>query len=133
MTEPIIYDQDLKDEYVELVCRHTNLQYDKVPTTYSECIESALSKDFINIERRLVKHPLTNVHMHFAIFMRIAWAEAVLYGLVDPDRKRKMLLRLRERFRATQRWPEQSQDAFAPLWAHWLEVLNEEERELANA
>jgi hypothetical protein len=25
--EPILFDQDMKDEYVELVCRHTNLMY----------------------------------------------------------------------------------------------------------
>jgi hypothetical protein len=125
MPEPILTDELLKHHYIELVCLHTKLQYDTVPTTYSELIESALDRDFINLERELLNHPLTNIHMEFAIFMRVAWAEAVLYGLTDPETKRKMLLRLRDSYRAGQRLPEQWRDAFAPVWAHWTEVLNE--------
>ena len=55
MREPIIYDQHLKDEYVELVCLYTNLQYKTAPTTHPEMIETALDRDFINLERDLLK------------------------------------------------------------------------------
>jgi hypothetical protein len=120
--KPIIFDQE-KDEYVELVCR----MY-KVPRTQAEVVESALSRDFIDSALKLTNHPLTNIHMQYAIFMRVAWAEAVLYGLVDPDVKHRMLLRLRETFRVTQRWPEQWQEAVAPAFLHWMEVLEEERR-----
>ena len=76
----------------------------------------------------MVNHPLTNIHMHFAMLTRVAWAEAVLYELADPDVKRKTLLRWRETLRAVQRWPEAWQEAMAPTFEHWLNVLNEEER-----
>jgi hypothetical protein len=76
----------------------------------------------------VVNHPLTNIHMHFAMLTRVAWAEAVLYELADPDVKRKTLLRWRETLRAVQRWPEAWQEAMAPTFEHWLNVLNEEER-----
>jgi len=128
MPEPIIFDQVQKDEYVDLVCR----MY-KVPTTYEETIESCVGQDFLNSAVKLVNHPLTNIHMHYAIFCRVAWAEAVLYdlGLADLDVKRKMLLRLRDSFREIQRLPKAWQDAFAPVWAHWLKVFEEEERHAA--
>jgi hypothetical protein len=120
MHEPIIYDQ--RDEYIELVCR----MY-KVPTTYEEVIDSAMSPDFIRTVRKLVNHPLTNIHMHYAIFARVAWAEAVLYDLADLEQKHRMLLSLRDSYRQIKRLPEVWQEAFAPVLAHWLEVLNEEE------
>jgi hypothetical protein len=127
MPEPIIYDQQ-KEDYIQLVCLYTNLQYNsKPPTTYPELIESALDRDFINLERDLLNHPLTNIHMQFAILARVAWAQAVLYGLVDPEIKHKTLLQLRDNFRKIQRLPEAWREAFAPMWAHWLGVLNEEE------
>ena len=69
-----------KDHYIQLVCLYTNLQYSKSPTTYPEVIDSALDRDFIKLERELIDHPLTNIHMHFAMLTRVAWAEAVLYG-----------------------------------------------------
>ena len=125
MPEPIIHDQQ-KDEYVQLVSLYTNLQYSKVPTTYSEMIETALDRDFINLERDLLKHPLTNIHMHFAMYVRVAWAQAVLYSFVDPAMKRRTLLTLREHFRQVQRLPKAWQDAFAPTFAHWAQVLNDE-------
>jgi hypothetical protein len=129
MPEPIIVaDQALKDDYIQLVCLHTKLQYSKAPTTYPELIETALDRDLINLERDLIKHPLTNVHMHFAILTRVAWAVAVLYELADPATKRKMLFRMRDTLRAVQRWPEAWQEAMGPTFAHWLNVLNEEER-----
>jgi hypothetical protein len=99
----------------------------KVPTTYEECIESASSPEFINIVRTLINHPLTNIHMQYAIFCRVAWAEAVLYGLADLDQKHKMLLSLRDSYRQIQRLPEAWQEAFAPVLLHWWEVLTEEE------
>jgi hypothetical protein len=129
MPEPIILpDQVLKDEYIQLVCLHTKLQYSKAPTTYPELIETALDRDFINLERDLLKHPLTNIHMYFAILTRVAWAQAVLYELADPEVKRRTLLSLRETYREVQRWPEPWQAAIAPTFEHWLQVLREEER-----
>jgi len=123
MPEPILLKRAQRDQYVELVCRSY-----KVPHTLAETIESALSTDFIDI----VNHPLTNIHMQYAIFMRIAWTEAVLYGFADPEVKHKTLLRLRNSFHKIQRMPEPWQEAFAPVWEHWLEVLNEEERNYAD-
>ena len=41
-----------------------------------------------------------------------------------------MLLRLRDSFREIERMPEAWRDAFVPVWAHWLEVLNEEEERI---
>jgi hypothetical protein len=122
MSEPILIHQVLKDQYIDLVCR----MY-KVPTTYEECVESALSKDFHNIVWTLIQHPLTNIHMQYAIFCRVAWAEAVLYGLADLEHKHKMLLSLRDSYHQIQRMPEAWQEAFAPVLLHWLEVLAEEE------
>jgi hypothetical protein len=121
MPEPIIFNRALKDEYVDLVCRMW-----KVPTTPAETIENALSPDW----HKLVHHPLSNIHMQYVIFMRAAWTEAVLYGLADAEVKHKALLRLRESFREIQRWPEAWQEAIAPVFAHWAEVLREEERQL---
>jgi hypothetical protein len=127
MSEPIIYDQHLKDEYFQLVWLHTSLQYDSPPpTTYPEMIETALDRDFINLERDLLKHPLTNIHMHFAMLTRVAWAEAVLYSLADLDVKRKTQLRWRKTFEAVQLWPKAWQEAMAPIFAHWAQVLNDE-------
>ena len=92
-------------------------------------------QDFLNSAVRLVNHPLTNIHMHYAIFCRVAWAEAVLYdlGIADPKTKREMLLRLRDSFQTIQRLPEAWRDAFAPAFAHWLDVLNEEEERCNDA
>ena len=129
--EPIIFDRVQRDHYTQLVWLHTNLQYDTAPTTYPECIEAALDRDFINLERELIKHPLCNIHMYFAILTRVAWAEAVLYELADVEVKRKILLHWRETFRTVQRWPEAWQQAIAPTFEHWLNVLNEEERNVA--
>ena len=125
MREPIIYDQ--KHDYIELVCLYTKLQYSKSPTTYPEVIETALDRDFIKLERELLKHPLTNIHMYHAMFLRVVWAQAVLFGMADPEIRHKTLLRLRDSYRQIKRLPEAWQEAFAPALAHWLEVLNEEE------
>ena len=131
MSEPIIYDQLQKDHYIQLVCLYTNLQYSTIPKTYPQMIEAALDRDFINLERELVKHPLCNIHMHFAMLVRIAWAEAVLYGLADLEVKRKLLFCWRDTFRTVQGWPKAWQEAMAPTFEHWLEVLQEEERNAA--
>jgi hypothetical protein len=132
MSKPIIFDQHLKDDYIQLVCLYTNLQYNTTPTTYPEMIESALDRDFINLERDLLNHPLTNIHMRFAMLVRVAWAEAVLYSLADPDVKRKIQLLWRETFEAVQRWPKAWREAMAPTFAHWAQVLNDE-AELSDA
>jgi hypothetical protein len=132
MPEPIVL-PDQKEDYIQLVCLYTKLQYSSAPTTYLEVIESALNRDFINLERELMNHPLTNIHMYFAILVRVAWAQAVLHGFADPEIKHKTLLQLRDSFRMIQRLPEAWRDAFAPIWAHWLEVLNEEEECLGSA
>jgi hypothetical protein len=58
----------------------------------------------------------------------VAWAEAVLYELADPEVKRRILLGWRDTYRAVQRWPKPWQEAIAPTFEHWLKVLNEEER-----
>jgi hypothetical protein len=89
-------------------------------------IEAALDRDFILLERDLLNHPLTNIHMLHAMFVRVAWAEAVLYGLSDLDVKRKVLLRWRKTFEEVQRWPKAWRDAMAPTFAHWAQVLNDE-------
>jgi hypothetical protein len=41
-----------------------------------------------------------------------------------------MLLRLRDHYPEFCRLPERWQELFRPLWLEWVDVLNEEEREL---
>ena len=118
MPEPIIFDQVQRDQYIELVCRMW-----EVPRTPAEVIEGALSPDW----SKLLHHPLSNIHMQYAIFMRAAWTEAVLYGMANPELKHRVLLPLRDSYGAIQRLPKAWRDAFEPVFDHWAEVLNEEE------
>jgi hypothetical protein len=124
MHEPIIYDE--KDHFRQLVWLYSDLRH-KPLTTYPEMVKAALDRDFINLERDLLNHPLCNIHMHFAMLARVVWAEAVLYTLADRETKRKTLLSLRESYREIQRWPKAWRDALAPLFEHWSVVLNEDE------
>jgi hypothetical protein len=129
--EPILFDQHLKDEYVELVCRRTNLMY-RAPNS-PEHIGIQLSPEIRDIERNLLDHPLTNIHMQCAILARVAWMEAMLYGIADPDLKHRMLLSLREHYREIQRLPKAWRDAFAPIWAMWMDNLEWEENHANDA
>jgi hypothetical protein len=112
------YQADLREEYEELVCAHTNIMY-----------KALADPRLAEIEARLVAHPLTNINMHLAIVQRQIWLGSLLYNMSDdPDLKRRMLLSLRERYQETQRLPEAWRDALAPLWAQWTDVLQREER-----
>jgi hypothetical protein len=86
------------------------------------------SPEITEVECKLVNHPMTKLRTHFSILSRALLVEALLYGFADPDTRHRTLLSLRETFDAVQRWPEPWQEAIAPLFAQWTEVLNAEER-----
>ena len=112
------YRADLKEEYRELVCWHNNIMYERLA-----------DPKLIEIELRLVNHPLCNIYMSFAICQRQIWLSALYYNMSDdPAQKHKMLLRMRDHYQEIQRWPEQWRDALAPVFAQWTEVLQREER-----
>jgi hypothetical protein len=111
------YRADLEEQYFELVCLHANLMY-----------KALADPRLLEIELKLVNHPLTNIHMHFAILQRQIWLSALYYNVADDrDVKDRMLLQIREHYQETQRLPEAWRDALAPLWAQWAEVLEREE------
>jgi hypothetical protein len=107
----------LKAQYETLVIQHTNIMY-----------EALADPRLTEIELRLVKHPLCNIYMHFAILQRQIWLGALYYSVSDdPDLKRRMLITLRDDYRAVQRWPERWRDALLPLFAQWTQVLQREQ------
>src|SRR5262249_8149745 len=115
------YRADLQEEYEQLVVRHANIMYERLA-----------DRRLDELECRLLKHPLCNIHMSFAIWQRQTWMLALYYNVSDDAaQKREMLLKLRGHYQATQRWPKAWQHALAPMWAEISEMLKREERRQA--
>jgi hypothetical protein len=111
--------QQLRQHYESLlICRKALLH--TVPITHP---------DITDVEQRLLDHPCTDMQMRFNILARCIWVSALLYDheYAGPLLKDQMLLAIREHFHAYQKLPERWQDALAPMWANWLDVLNDEE------
>ena len=120
--------QQLREHYKSLLIWRNDLMH-TVPIT---------SPEITDVEQRLLNHPCTDNNVRFNILARCIWVTALLYDHenADPLLKDRMLLSIREHFRAYQKLPEPWQDALAPMWGEWLDVLKDEEnrwREAADA
>jgi len=98
-------------------------------------IENSIADpDITKVEARLLKHPLIDIDMQFAVIARVIQVSALYYEIADdPDLRHRMLLSAREYLHEIQQFPDDWQCALAPLWGEWMRVLDEEERELAHA
>lgn len=69
-----------------------------------------------------------------AIWSRASYCEWVFYGDANPEQKHRMLLSLRESYRAFQKLPERWREALWSIgWGRWYaEFLDQEEEEAAN-
>src|SRR6516225_54480 len=86
------------------------------------------------LDMRLIEHPLTDLSLHFEIYQRMMYVTAATYAVkATPQQKHWMLLALRDCYRELCQMPERVQELLRPLWLEWVDVLNEEERELERA
>ena len=83
------------------------------------------------LDMRLLEHPLTDLSLLFEIYSRIMYVTAATYAVqATPQEKRWMLLSLRDCYREFCQMPERVQECLRPFWLEWVDVLNDEEREL---
>jgi hypothetical protein len=83
------------------------------------------------LDMQLIEHPLTDLSLLFEIYSRLMYVSAATYAVeATPEEKGWMLLMLRDHYREFRKAPERCQEVLRPLWLDWVEVLNEEEREL---
>jgi hypothetical protein len=82
-----------------------------------------MSPEIIEIEKWLVKQPLPTREL-IKIWSRMVRALLFEYGNASPDRKREILLFLREQRKAM---PPRVREDLWEVWFQWLDELEEEE------
>ena len=104
----------LKDDYDRL-CRWREALEQSVPIA---------SRHLTEIDKLLEWHPLCEPLMYLAIKARAIYVLWLEYGEADPQRKREILISLREQYRAL---PQRCQEGLWRLWWIWLDEFEEEE------
>jgi hypothetical protein len=120
--EPILFD-NLPDDGSE------QLYFDLKWIRKRLMIEGSITDpEITKVEARLLKHPLLDLDVCFAVLTRAIVASALLYDQAnDPALKRKMLLSARAHLRELQQFPEEWFLALAPFYGEWMDVLKREE------
>jgi hypothetical protein len=91
---------------------------------------SITDPEITKVEARLLKHPLLDLDMCFAVISRMIVASALLYEIADdPALRRRMLLDCREHLHQIQKFPEEWLLALAPFYGEWMSALKMEEEE----
>jgi hypothetical protein len=104
----------LREEYARL-CRHRHILMERLPI---------MNRHIGEIDLLLLDHPLIDDAMRVEIIRRTIYVLWVEYGEADAERKREILLSLREHYRAL---PGHYREEFWQLWWRWLDEFEEEE------
>jgi hypothetical protein len=93
-----------------------------------------ISRHLTKLDAILMDDPLTDLSLRTLMLARAAYVSARMYQ-EDPEPiiKHLLLLSIRCHHRQFMKLPKPYSDALAPIWSKWLDVLEEEEKELANA
>ena len=127
MPEPI----DLAQARRNMKREHNNMRQLRKELIWSVPITD---RRISELDMRLIEHPLTDLSLHFEIYQRMMYVTAATYAVkATPQQKHWMLLALRDCYREFRQMPERVQELLRPLWLEWVDVLNEEERELERA
>jgi hypothetical protein len=93
------------------------------------CDIPIISSDITELDLWLLRQPNLPLEILVQIWMRTMLCLPIMYKQeTDPERRRSMLLSLRQSFEEFNLLPENWQEQMRPCWLPWLDVLNSEER-----